>query len=212
MVEIELKYAIPDRNTAENILQAPCLTEIEEPGSRENLDFKAVYFDTDDMLLAANGIAYRIRLEGLHPAATLKFGGKCEGALHTREEINVPLKSGACLTKPDPSVFKESSAGRLMLELIGERSLSKVMEISFQRRRIKVSTGKSIIEISVDTGDIITASGSEPVCELELELFSGDKDELIGLGEKIAGLYSLIPESRSKYARGLVLNGSLKNN
>ena len=205
MIEIELKYAIPDKDTAENIWQDSGIVKMEEPESREKLHFKAAYFDTADGDLAHNDMAFRVRLEGSRVVATLKWNGKSDGPLHTREEINAPIDGEDCLIMPDPTIFKESGTGQQMLKLIDGKPLVNVMEIGFLRRRVRVDTGKSIIEVSVDTGEIATDSGSMPICELELELFSGQQDDLMNLGKLLAERYALVPESRSKYARGLSL-------
>jgi inorganic triphosphatase YgiF len=204
MVEIELKYIIPDKNEAENIWQDPDLVKMEETNSREKLPFRASYFDTEDGVLAKNDIAFRVRIEGARTIATLKWNGQSEGALHTREEINVPIDDEACLIMPDPALFKESEIGAQMLSLVAGKQLVNVMEVGFLRRRVRVDTGSSIIEVSIDTGDIITDQGSLPICEVELELFSGSQDELVGLGNKLAERYALVPEELSKYARGLI--------
>jgi len=205
MVEIELKYTIPDKNIVEIIWQDPYLSEMEEADTREKLSLKAVYFDTEDRVLAGSDIAFRVRMEGSRSIASLKWNGKNEGALHTREEINVPIDGEACLIMPDPAIFKESEIGVQMINLIRGKQLISVMEMIFLRRRVRVDTGSSIIEISIDTGDIVTDSDSMPIFELELELFSGSQEDLMELGKKLAERYSLIPEERSKYARGLML-------
>ena len=207
MVEIELKYAIPSSAAADDIWRDSELAAIEEPSSREKLEFKAVYFDTACGALSANDIAFRIRLEGARVVASLKWDGKNEGALHTRQEINVPLSDAASILAPDPAVFKESPIGRHMQQLVLGKRLESIMDVWFLRRRLRVDTGKSLIEISIDTGDIITAFGSQPICELELELFSGQQNDLLVLGAQFAGRYSLVPEAKSKYARGLLLAG-----
>ena len=42
---------------------------------------------------------------------------------------------------------------------------------------------------------------------MEIELYSGDQEELTALGDKVAAKYGLVPEERSKFARGLRLMG-----
>jgi len=205
MIEVELKYIIPDKNEAENIWQDVDLLIMSDEDSREKLPFKASYFDTEDGILAQNDIAFRVRVEGSRSIASLKWNGTSEGALHTREEINVPIDGEACLIMPDPALFKESEIGIQVMDLVSGKQLVNVMEVGFLRRRARIDTGNSIIEISIDTGEIVTDSGTTPICELELELFSGSQDELIELGNKLADRYSLVPEERSKYARGLML-------
>lgn len=66
---------------------------MEEPQTRQTVFMKATYFDTDDFDLSRNDMAYRIRCEDDNLIACLKWGGKNEGALHTREEINIPVKT-----------------------------------------------------------------------------------------------------------------------
>ena len=209
MMEIELKYSIPDKETAERIWQDQRLFEMSEVGSREKLPFKAAYFDTEDGVLSSNDIAFRVRLEGQRVVASLKWNGKNKGPLHTREEINVPIDGANCLMTPDPEIFKESDTGKHMMELLTGKRLMSVMEVGFLRSRTRIDTGESIIEVSIDIGEIITDNGSESIRELELELFSGKHDDLLRLGAELAERYPITPETRSKYARGLSLAGKI---
>ncbi|MCR5482591.1 MAG: CYTH domain-containing protein [Clostridia bacterium] len=204
-MEIELKYSIRDKETADLIWEDDYLSGMEEKESREALYMKASYFDTPDAVLRSRDIAFRVRMEGEKIVATMKWNGKSEGALHTREEINVPVDDEACLISPDLSVFKESSIGQEVMGIVGEKSLESTMEVGFLRRRFRIDTGNCIIEISIDNGEIVTDNGSCPICEVELEFFSGDEDELMVVGEKLAQRYDLVPEKVSKYARGLEL-------
>lgn len=207
MIEIELKYMITEKSIADDIWNDPYIIGLEEEDSREKLYMKSAYFDTEDGVLSANDIAFRVRMEGSRIVASLKWGGKNDGPLHTRGEINAPINDEACLINPDPSIFQESEIGAQMISLITGRQLISVMEVGFLRRRVRVDTGKSIIEISIDTGEIVTDFGTEPVCELELELFSGQQEDLLELGKRISDQYGLMPEPRSKYMRGLLLAG-----
>jgi triphosphatase len=205
MIEVELKYKINDKDTAESIWRDSLLTEIEEAGSRKELIFKSAYFDTEDGVLAKNDMAFRVRLEGARVIASLKSHGKNEGALHEREEINVPIDGATCLITPDPNIFNESEIGRQMVSLIGEKTIASIMEVGFLRRSVRVDIGESIVEAAIDIGEIVADAGASPICELELELFSGNHDDLFRLGKIISERHALIPEERSKYARGLML-------
>lgn len=49
-------------------------------------------------------------------------------------------------------------------------------------RRFRIDTGTGIFELSVDKGVILTNYGKEPIFEVELELFSGETEELVELG------------------------------
>lgn len=198
-MEIELKYKIPAGVIAEDIWKDKIFSDMEEAGSREEIYLDARYFDTDDCDLAKNEIAYRIRREGERIVAALKWKGHSEGALHVREEINVPVMSD----EADISVFNESEIGRELTNIIGGKQVKCFLETKFNRRRFRIDTGTGIFELSVDTGRIVTDYGEEPISEVEIELFSGEKEELLELGERLQNKYQLETEEISKYARGI---------
>ena len=194
-----MKYKIPAGVIAEDIWKDKIFSDMEEAGSREEIYLDARYFDTDDCDLAKNEIAYRIRREGERIVAALKWKGHSEGALHVREEINVPVMSD----EADISVFNESEIGRELTNIIGGKQVKCFLETKFHRRRFRIDTGTGIFELSVDTGLIVTDYGEEPISEVEIELFSGEKEELLELGERLQNKYQLETEEISKYARGI---------
>jgi inorganic triphosphatase YgiF len=206
-MEIELKYSIPDDLTADRIWEDAQLLSWEEEDTREKVAMKAAYFDTDDMVLSHHDIAFRIRKEGTRIVASLKWGGKTEGALFQRQEINVPVDDEACFMMPSPQLFKESDIGKQIIDLIAGRRLNCIVEMSFMRRRFRIDKDDTIIEVSIDNGEIITDRGTEPISEIEFELFSGEQDVLTKLGGELAEKYQLSPGLSSKYKRGLTLLG-----
>ena len=204
-MEIEMKYGIGDKEIAKNIWEDEYLLSMEEKDSREKVYMKASYFDTDDYILSGNDIAFRVRMEGSRIVASLKWNGASVKGLHTREEINVPVNDEACFIMPDPEIFKESDIGRDMIELVAGRSLHSLLETRFLRSRMRIDTGKSICEVAIDEGEIVTDFGSLPICEMEIELFSGDQEDVRRIGDTLAEKYGMTAENRSKYARGLKL-------
>lgn len=201
-MELEMKYGIADKDVAESIWTDEYLMTIEEENTREKVFMKAAYFDTEDLILSKNDITFRVRMENDRIIATLKWSGKSEGAMHQREEINVPIVDEACFISPQPSIFKESQIGLEVIDLIGNKELESIIETKFLRSRFRVDTGNTIIEVSIDKGEIITEKGIEPILEMELEMFSGNREDLIKMGEEISQKYGLNPEEKSKYARG----------
>lgn len=204
-MEIEMKYGIGDKECAENIWDDEDLLRIGDIESRETILMKAAYFDTSDYVLSKHDVAFRVRMEGNRVVASLKWNGTCEDGLHSREEINVPINDEACLIMPSPEVFKESDQGKAVLELLGDKKLHSLMETCFLRKRMRIDSGKAICEFAIDEGEIVTDFGTLPICELEIELFSGEEQEVNVIGERLAQKYNLVPENRSKYARGLNL-------
>lgn len=209
-MEIEMKFGIRDKELAANIWDDEYLLGMEEPDTREKILMKAVYFDTEDFVLSKNDIALRVRMEGSRIVAALKWKGKNEGGLHIREEINVPVDDESYFIMPDPQIFKESEIGQEVIALIGFKKLHNIMETNFVRSRFRVDTGNGIMEVSLDNGDIITDKGKAPICELEIELFTGEQEALEDVTKIVAEKYSLEPENKSKYARGLELLGFIR--
>ena len=172
---------------------------MEEEDSREEVCLDARYYDTCHCDLSKKQIAYRIPKEGERWVAALKCNGTNEGALHKRIEISVPVIDGT----PDPSVFSESEMGEELMEVLGDEKVECVLETRFHRKRFRIDTGTGIFELSVDKGVILTNYGEEPIFEVELELFSGETEELVELGEQLQEKYGLEVQELSKYARGI---------
>jgi inorganic triphosphatase YgiF len=204
-LEVELKYKLNSKDLAATILADEYIAGIEEKGTREQVFMKAAYFDTEDGILSKNDIALRVRMEGARIIASLKWNDSRSGGLHVREEINVPTDDPTCFIMPDPKLFRESEVGKDVLELLNGRPLESILEMKFLRNRLRVDTGVAICEIALDDGKIITDCGEMQIQELEIELFSGEQDELIKLGDIIASKYQLEMETETKYARGLKL-------
>lgn len=202
-MEIELKYAINSKEIAAKIWEDEDLMKIEEPGTRETVIMNATYFDTEDMDLSKNDMAYRVRKEGDRLIASLKWGGGSDGPLHKREEINIPVMN----TKPNPVIFETCDIGEDLVSIIGGKELHSVLDMHIERKRFRVDTESTILEISIDHGQIITENYVEPVCEMEIELFSGSEDVMMKIGQAMAEKYGLVSEKRSKFYRGLVLLG-----
>lgn len=204
-MEIELKYLIKDENAIKRILEDSYLVEIKDQQSEEEKEMHAIYFDTEDKSLYQRSIAFRIRRENSKLIATLKWNGYSEDGMHKREEINVPVDNETKLTNPDITIFDQSEMYSILEEATGEKPLLPVMDILFHRHQMRLDTGKSICELSVDKG-LISANGkTAPILELEIELYSGDEADMRSLGERIANKYNLTPENSSKFKRGIEL-------
>lgn len=203
-MELEIKYAIPDRETADAIWNDDTISRLSDPSSSEKVVMKAVYFDTPDGKLSKNNMAVRVRYEGESVFATLKWNGSAINGFHEREEINVPCGEEYFITSPK-ELFCESEDGRVLMDLIGDDPLINLLEMRYLRRRIRLNYGASIMEMAIDSGAIITDKGEVPILEMEIELYAGDPKDLRELSECLAEAYGLTPENRSKLARGLAI-------
>ncbi len=202
-MEIEMKYAIADRETADSIWKDELLEKYGDPKSRETALLKSAYFDTEDSVLLKNDVAFRVRMEGSKVVASLKWKGSSSEGMHKREEVNVPVDDPACFLAPSPDIFAESEQGEDMINLVSGKTLHSTLEMSFIRRKIRMDYNESIMELAIDTGEIKTGRGELPICELEIELFSGREEDVQALGQLFREKYQLEPLDVSKYARGL---------
>lgn len=198
-MEIELKYRIPDGETAARIWEDSLFSAIEEEDSREEIPMYAIYYDTPEMDLARNEIAYRVRREGDRQIATLKWKGRSEDGLHVREELTVPVADNS----PRIDVFAESDIGGELETILADKELQELMHTDIKRRRFRIDTGTGLFEISVDEGSISAAGDSRDIREVELELFTGETEELMEVGRKLQDVYGLESEDVSKYGRGM---------
>jgi triphosphatase len=204
-METELKYLIRDKDMADELWNDEILLSIAGPATREILVMKAVYFDTEDRLLLQNDMAFRVRLEGEHIFAALKWGGHSANGLHEREEVTIPVKGEHYFIEPPTDLFAESEDGKALVRIIGDKPLVNMLEMRYLRRRMRVDIGDSIMEIAIDTGCLVTDAGERPIMELEIELFAGELQPMLDLGKTLREKYGLVPEDQSKLAQGLDL-------
>ena len=210
-MEIELKFQVVESFTKDRIFNDRHLLSLSGGKGPETVVMKAVYLATEDRQLLRREIAFRVRQEDERLVATLKWGGDAENGLHTRDELNATVDQ-AFLQEPSLEIFRGSGIyEEACLQLEGKRLLP-VMEMEFSRRQMHVDTGKSISMLSYDEGEIRTVCGNEPISELEIELYSGDQEDMVALGTELAAKYNLKAGNKSKYQRGLELLGIRKQN
>jgi len=206
-MEIELKYRIDSTEQYESLLSDPWIAGYAESEEPETVRMKAAYFDTEDLTLIRHNIAFRIRSEGERTLATLKWREDDDGigGLYIRSEINIPVSDKTCFFAPDPSIFKESAEGKDLLDIIDGRPLENIIDMIFTRKRIRIDYGKSILELALDEGVVVAGVKSTQIRELEIEIYSGNKEDLLDIGKQIAAKYGLQPELKTKFARGIEL-------
>lgn len=180
------------------------LLKIAVPGSAGRQLLDARYFDTATYSLQKEKIAYRIRREGDQWVATIKGGGSSNGGLHERQEWNVIVAEA----QPDLRVFADTEIGAKLIEIVGNQELLPIMITRFERQTLDVCMPDgSQIEVAADQGEIIAGAKRSPILEIELELKSGKPSALFALGATLAKEYPLLPETDSKFYRGLLLAG-----
>ncbi len=203
-MEKEYKYRVQDEKIFDKIVDE-CEFIKDGYSSVESIDMKAVYFDTDERDFINKGVAYRIRHENDRITATIKWDKDVRDGYHIREEFNLVVNDERYAEHPDIEMFRSSDAYDVLHEASGEKTLSPMIGMEYNRRQIKVDTGKSISCISIDKGVIHHIDGHDiPVLELEIEWFYGDENDFMKLAGTIQQKYSLQAENISKLQRAFI--------
>ena len=157
------------------------------------------YFDTRRGHLKRSGVALRQRtIDGSAPLATLKAAGTAQGALHTREEVELPLEGDAW---PQEVRMRVAEVAPLI-------SLEPMLELTTLRTRYLVGhRGVEIAELSFDSVEAKRPGGEMSVhfSELEIEALNGTVADLERTAQALEGLLTLTASGVNKLERSLAL-------
>jgi inorganic triphosphatase YgiF len=181
--EIELKFACGPDDLAAVLAAAP-------PGDDDHAELISVYFDTPDLDLKRAGASLRVREAKGQRVQTLKRG---EGV--AREEHEAPIEGLA----PDPKL------GPLPNLVPEGATLAPAFNVRVMRRQRRLSYEGAEIELALDQGEVVGGRGRAPICEVELELKSGEPAALFALARQLSQAAPLYLSFDSKAARGQAL-------
>ena len=187
-VEFELKY------TAEAGQQeAIRLQYLKEPRQYE---METTYYDTPSGALSRRRITLRRRMENGEAVCTVKtpISGYGRGEWDCRcESIQDSL-----------SLLCQAGAPGELLELASE-GLREVCGARFTRLAGELTLEGTVVELALDRG-VLTGGGREQaLCEVEVELKSGDPDGAVAFGTLLKAKFGLTPQEKSKFRRALDL-------
>lgn len=194
--EIELKLALaPEALPA--LRAHPLIANA--PLAEETASLINTYFDTPALELRRAKIALRLRKTGSRWLQTVKCAAPSIGGLASRPEWEQPY-DGRFNFAP-----VSDQAVRDQLEDLRGR-LGPVFTTNFERetRVLHPRPGAEVLAM-IDHGQIESAGRQAPICELELELVSGEVGDLYALALEFAQDLPLIPEDISKAQRGYAL-------
>lgn len=192
MMEIELKLELSEADT--DALQA--CSDLSAQPAIAALD--AIYFDTPDRALAKAGYSLRIRSSDGRFIQTIKAGNGGAG-LHARSEWEQEVDDARAIALEGTPLAKQ----------LGEHAaeLAPAFEIKVERRTWLVRHEHSEIEVVLDRGAAVTASGERQskICEVELELTAGSSSALFTLARKLDAITPLRLGVLTKAERGYAL-------
>lgn len=203
-MEVEAKFSIPNERTFQRLLDTTSLAGfgLEDATVVELYDR---YLDTADGALLAGGFACRLRRQNGQYMATLKGLGAVSGAVHRRSEHEVVL--GGPLP---PQSWPASKARDLALQLAIDEPLLPLFEIKQSRHSRHLMDGsRAVAELNLDRVRLPCFDGVDSTTlELEAELLpDGEEEDLQRLALELEQKWRLVPESQSKFERGLALSG-----
>lgn len=187
--EFELKYS------ADGVQQAKIRAD--HPGLWRQIPMATTYYDTADGALATCRWTLRHRREGERDVCTLKTPGKD----HVRGEWEYDSPSITQALLPLSRL-----SGALELLELASRGLVAVCGARFTRLALDIERPEFTAELALDAGVLHSGSREVPLCEVELELKSGDRAAMEAFCAEFAARYDLMPEPRSKYARASALS------
>ena len=201
-MEIEAKYRVDGQRTFDDLLSLSALGPFRLAPAPNPEDQRNTYFDTADSRLRGARYGLRVRDLGARRIATLKGDARVVDGVYEREEWEVAIGDD-----DRPESWPPSEARERTLALLDGAPLLPILTIRTLRRHIYASRdGSDVAEISLDESLISAGGREERLRELEIELLGAatraDLDNLVAL---LRGRYPLVPEERSKLARGLAL-------
>lgn len=204
--ERELKFSLLDRPPADDVVVDAFRGsgfEVAPRGLRRQLD---AYVDTDDGALRRAGVALRRRQVDGARFATLKTLGSSDGALHERDEIELPLAAGS--DWPDGVLTHlEQVLGERAAEVVA--ALRTLLLLRTERRVFEVRQGeRQVAELCFD--DVAaSAPDSEREAlfrEAELEAVSGVGVEVLdAIAARLERAVTLTPSGVHKLQRAEAL-------
>jgi triphosphatase len=204
--EVELKLLAPSAQVLGQIARLRSLGPFRlRPMPRQYLH--SIYLDTKNQRLARNGVALRLRRDGISWELTAKWSGHRVGVRHERPEINLTLDQA-----PDLPLRIEGTALHLHLAaLVMQQPLEPFLVTNIRRLRREVLRDRtdhehSIAEIALDSVRLASPAGvsvTAPYFEVEIEKREGSTRQLGKLGRLLRQRFDLEPSAASKFARGI---------
>jgi inorganic triphosphatase YgiF len=194
-VEIELKLRISPGQLAR--LKRHALLRMHQVSRPVTRRIYNIYYDTPKLELHKSGMALRLRHAGRQWLQTLKGGGSVKAGLHQRDEWEVPVRG------PELDFdFPGAADWTAHLPPSLHKKLQPVFVTDFSRSSRMLNFQGAQIELCMDQGEVSARQHSMPICEMELELKSGESRQLFELALAILDIVPFELEAVSKAEYG----------
>ena len=162
----------------------------------EQFRMQTTYYDTPSGVLSQRHITLRCRMENEEAGCT----GKTPLSGYGRGEWDCRCND---IGRAIPMLV-EAGAPEEILALTAE-GLIPVCGARFTRHAGTIDFAGSVLEIALDSGVLMGGGKEIPLCEVEVELKSGDPETAIAFGMELKRYFALVPQGKSKFRRALEL-------
>jgi inorganic triphosphatase YgiF len=192
--QVALKLAVaPDRHA---VLQRHAL--LANAVSREQHTLVSIYYDTGRLSLRRAGLLLRLRRNGESWMQTVKRQSESGLGLTARPEWQAPYRSHFDFSHIDDAPMRDWFAREKIASRIASVFETRVKRTCWQ---LEPRPGARVL-VKLDRGWIAADGRREIVSEIELQLLSGDIDDIYALALDLAEKQSLVPLLVSKAERG----------
>lgn len=198
-IEIELKYLVVNDQVIDKVTHF--LNKQNYPFSTNEVDLVNAYFDTQNLAFRKNDFGLRVRTKNGQSEQTIKTAGQVIGGLHKRPEYNVDITDN----KPNLSLFPNDIWPQGTDVTQWQNDLIVLFSTNFTRYTWLVNYQDSVIEMAFDRGNVSSSDQKISLCELELELISGNEQAIFSLAGELMAVLLMRPGTQSKAARGYQL-------
>jgi len=201
MDEIEAKFTVPNAAAWQRLREIDRLADY-TLGAVDVETLHDTFLDTAGRAILSARFYCRQRAYAGRPGVwiTLKALGGAEGALHRREELQLPLPAAL-----PPAEWPAGPVRERVLGWIGAAPLVPLLQLEQVRHvRPVLSAGQPIAELSLDEVRLSAGRRRESFHELEVELTpAGTAADLAAIAAALQAGAPLEPQGRSKFARAL---------
>jgi inorganic triphosphatase YgiF len=183
--EIELKFLCAPEDLGAVLAAAPA-------GDDESRELISVYFDTPDLKLQKAGVSLRVRESKGCRVQTLKRG---DGLAREEHEVAVAGDRPDPQMQPLPELLPNGEAA----------ALRPAFNVRVTRRQRLLHYQGAEIELALDQGEVEGGTRRSPICEVELELKTGEPGTLFGLARELSRAAPLYLSFDGKAAQGHAL-------
>jgi inorganic triphosphatase YgiF len=193
-IELEIKLTLHPQQIPQAVAWLLAQPQASEGGRKRLVN---TYYDTPGNELNGQRIALRLRQAGSRVIQTLKTQGEFVNGAHNRNEWEWEV--------PGPNLQLGLLADTPLADNVNLARLAPVFETNFERQVIMLADDNAVIEVAVDTGEIIASGQSRALCEIEFELKSGNPGSLLIWAQKLAQQCPVFLNLVSKAEQGYFL-------